>query len=299
MTTASTESAVALGIFDGVHIGHRAVLQAATACQADGLEPAAFTFWTASIPAKHGEPMQYLYTDTMKHRLMEKNGIQRILSPLFPALAELDGETFCKDYLQQQLHAKRVFCGADFRFGKGAAWNVEDLKRFGQAMGFAVKIVEAVRQDGEIISSSRIRQLLLDGEIKQAALLLGAPYQLEGVVQRGAQLGRTIDFPTINIPFAEGQLVPRHGVYLSRVYLAEDIVRDGITNIGVKPTVSNAGIPVSETHLLSFDGDLYGTHCRLELLHFLRPEKQFDGLSQLKQAIATDVAAAKEMILRR
>ena len=146
-----------------------------------------------------------------------------------------------------------------------------------------------MEQDGAVISSSRIRQLLLDGEIQQANRLLGAPYQISGIIQHGAALGRTIQFPTINLSLAPEQLVPLYGVYRAKVYLKDGSVWNGVTNIGTKPTVSNACIPVAETHLLGFQGDLYGQFCRIELLDFLRKEQKFSGLDELKAAIADNI----------
>ena len=161
----------------------------------------------------------------------------------------MDGETFCRVYLHDKMHAKKLFCGRDFRFGNRAAWGVADLAAFGEIFGFTVELIDAVEQDGAVISSSRIRQLLLDGKIQQANRLLGAPYQISGIIQHGAALGRTIQFPTINLSFAPEQLVPLYGVYRAKVYLKDGSVWNGVTNIGTKPTVSNACIPVAETHL--------------------------------------------------
>lgn len=161
-------SAVALGLFDGVHIGHRAVLAAAVACQADGLTPAAFTMQTTSVRIKRGEPLRYLYPDDTKQQLLTAAGIQTVVSPPFPEIAAMDGETFCQVYLHDQMHAKKLFCGRDFRFGNRAAWGVADLAAFGETFGFTVELIDAVEQDGAVISSSRIRQLLLDGKIQQA-----------------------------------------------------------------------------------------------------------------------------------
>ena len=250
-------SAVALGLFDGVHIGHRAVLAAAVACQADGLTPAAFTMQTTSVRIKRGEPLRYLYPDDTKQQLLTAAGIQTVVSPPFPEIAAMDGET--------------------------------DLAAFGETFGFTVELIDAVEQDGAVISSSRIRQLLLDGKIQQANRLLGAPYQISGIIQHGAALGRTIQFPTINLSLAPEQLVPLYGVYRAKVYLKDGSVWNGVTNIGTKPTVSNACIPVAETHLLGFQGDLYGQFCRIELLDFLRKEQKFSGLDELKAAIADNI----------
>ncbi len=150
---------------------------------------------TTSVRIKRGEPLRYLYPDDTKQQLLTAAGIQTVVSPPFPEIAAMDGETFCRVYLHDQMHAKKLFCGRDFRFGNRAAWGVADLAAFGEIFGFTVELIDAVEQDGAVISSSRIRQLLLDGKIQQANRLLGAPYQISGIIQHGAALGRTIQFP--------------------------------------------------------------------------------------------------------
>ena len=252
-------------------------------------EGVAFNRIDLAAAGKRGEPLRYLYPDDTKQQLLTAAGIQTVVSPPFPEIAAMDGETFCRVYLHDQMHAKKLFCGRDFRFGNRAAWGVADLAAFGETFGFTVELIDAVEQDGAVISSSRIRQLLLDGKIQQANRLLGAPYQISGIIQHGAALGRTIQFPTINLSLAPEQLVPLYGVYRAKVYLKDGSIWNGVTNIGTKPTVSNACIPVAETHLLGFQGDLYGQFCRIELLDFLRKEQKFSGLDKLKAAIADNI----------
>lgn len=169
------------------------------------------------------------------------------------------------------------------------------LRQFGAEMGFAVHQVAPVLADGEKISSSTIRQALLDGKPEQAAALLGAPYAVLGNVVHGAALGRTHAVPTINIPFAAGQLVPRYGVYVSRTHTPQGCF-DSVTDIGVKPTVSEAQLPAAETFLLDFSGDLYEQPCRVELLHFLRGERKFPNVEQLYRQIAQDQKDSREWL---
>lgn len=292
-TSLTQKSAVALGLFDGVHLGHRAVLQAATACaRQNQLLPCAFTFAVASVPMKQGVPLDYLYTDVQKRLLLAQCGIKALYCPSFQELKEMDGAAFCRRILKEKLQAEEVFCGGDFRFGAGAAWDFDALCGFGKAMGFRVHCIEPVRNGGEKISSTMIRQKLREGKAEEAAVLLGAAYQIFGRVSHGAALGRTRAVPTINIPFADGQLVPRYGVYASRTHTSEG-VWDSITNVGVKPTVSTEKRPGAETFLLDFSGDLYDTDCLVELLHFLRPEQQFPDVDALYRQIAQDQAACR------
>lgn len=281
-------SAVALGLFDGVHQGHRAVLHAAAECAAaQGLSACAFTFAADSVPVKQGTALEYLYTDVQKFSLLEDCGIQTVFCPTFPQLRALDGEAFCRRVLVELFHAKEVFCGADFRFGAKAAWDVAALCAFGDQMGFAVHQVAPVCCDGVIISSTAIRSAVKQGKPELAAKLLGAPYQVCGNVVHGAALGRTHAVPTINIPFAPGQLVPRYGVYVSRTHTRQGVF-DSVTDIGVKPTVSETQSPAAETFLLDFSGDLYEQPCKVELLHFLRPEQKFSDVEMLYRQIARD-----------
>lgn len=284
----SQECAVALGFFDGVHCGHRAVLKAAVACaETQNLLPCAFTFAADSIRVKQGVPLSYLYTDAQKQSRMEDCGIRAVYCPPFSDLHTLGGEAFCRRVLVELFHAKEVFCGGDFRFGAKAAWDFDALCAFGKSMGFRVHLVDPVMCGTEKISSRMIRQALLDGEPEYAAKLLGAPYRIIGKVAHGNAIGRTKEVPTINMPFANGQLVPKYGVYVSRTQTPQGEY-DSITNIGVKPTVSESGIAGAETYLLDFSGDLYETSCSVELLHFLRPERKFSELNELYHQIAED-----------
>lgn len=290
------ESAVALGFFDGVHLGHRAVLRAAADCAAEkGLLSGAFTFAADSVPVKQGRTLSYLYTDRQKMQELEACGIERVYCPPFSQLCALDGAAFCREVLAGLFHAREVFCGGDFHFGAKAAWDVASLRQFGAEMGFAVHQVAPVLADGEKISSSTIRQALLDGKPEQAAALLGAPYAVLGNVVHGAALGRTHAVPTINIPFAAGQLVPRYGVYVSRTHTPQGCF-DSVTDIGIKPTVSEAQLPAAETFLLDFSGDLYEQPCRVELLHFLRGERKFPNVEQLYRQIAQDQKDSREWL---
>lgn len=284
----SASGAVALGLFDGVHLGHRAVLNAAAACaNAHGYTACAFTFAADSVPQKRGYTLEYLYTDVQKFALMEKCGITAVYASAFGEICALDGERFCQSVLIDRFHAKDVFCGADFRFGAKAAWNVEALEAFGIQMGFRVHRISPVCYGGEVISSTRIRRAVKTGMAEHAAALLGAPYQICGNVIHGAARGRKHAVPTINIPFASGQLVPAYGVYVSRTHTKQGTF-DSVTDIGVKPTVSQTQPPAAETFLLSFSGDLYNQPCTVELLHFLRAEQKFPDETALYRQIARD-----------
>lgn len=288
------ESAVALGLFDGVHLGHRKVLEGAAKSEPYGLLPCAFTFNTETFPKKHGKPFEFLYTDESKSRLLSECGIKAIYSPTFSEICSIDGESFCRDILKGVLRAKCVFCGSDFRFGKDAGCGFEELVRFGREMGFETVLVDAVNICGNEVSSTLIREYLSTGRPETAAKLLGRAYEISGEIIHGKALGRTIDFPTINQSFKKNQLVPAKGVYLSQIQTSRGIFY-GVTNIGVKPTVTSENIPLAETNIFDFTGDLYGEFCVTKLLRYLRPERKFENIAALKAAITQDCENARRL----
>lgn len=288
------ESAAALGLFDGVHLGHRKVLDAAAKSSAEGLLPCAFTFNTETFPKKHGRPFEFLYTDESKERLLGESGIKAVYSPSFSEICMAGGECFCRDILRGMLNARRVFCGSDFRFGKGAQCGFEELSAFGRKMGFEAVLIDDVNIGGSEVSSTRIREYLRTGRPEMAAELLGRPYEISGEIIHGKALGRTINFPTINQCFKKNQLVPAKGVYLSEIQTGKGLFF-GVTNIGVKPTVTNENIPLAETNIFDFEGDLYGEYCITRLLRFLRPERKFENITALTAAISQDCENARRL----
>lgn len=286
----SNKTAAALGLFDGVHLGHRAVLGAAAEMAGQGLVPCAFTFPPDCAAAKGADG--YIYGEAEKSFILENSfGITRVLAPPFAAVCGMDGESFAREMICGEMNAAIVFCGNDFRFGRGASCGTAELARFGEKYGFAVKTVEDVCFSGERVSSTAIRGLLKAGDAEKAAALLGEPYMMLGTVERGAALGRTIGFPTINQFFGKGRLVPAFGVYASRTW-AEGRCYPSVTNIGVKPTVHYGGAPLAETHICGFSGDLYGKTIRVYLTGFIRPEMKFSSLDELKEQINSDISAA-------
>lgn len=288
-----TKTAVALGLFDGVHQGHRAVLQAALRQKPNGLTPAAFTFH--SEMAAHKGAAGFIYTTDTKRWLMEQEcGMERIYAPSFELVSGLTGDEFAKTILLERMNAAFVSCGEDFRFGKCALWDVQDLVKFGRKYGFAVEIVEEVRMGGNVVSSTSIRELLLQGNLQEVNRLLGSPYLLHSQVMHGAHLGSTIGFATINQHFAEGQLVPMYGVYASETQTPEGWF-PSVTNVGVKPTVTSAGIPLAETHILDYTGDLYGKTVTVALTERLRGEQKFDSLAALTAQLDKDITMRRQL----
>lgn len=283
------KTAVALGLFDGVHLGHRAVIDAALAQRENGLTATVFTFEPECVLRKSGGSSGYIYTRTEKEILLrEQIGVDDIVSPPFEQLCSLSGEKFTREVLSGQLNAAYVCCGDDFRFGRNAACGARELTDYGRRYGFAVEVVSPVEYGGSAVSSSRIRELLQSGDITAANELLGSAYFINATVTDGNHIGRTIDFPTINQEFAEGQLVPRYGVYSTHANVGGRVL-PSVTNVGVKPTVGGVDRPLAETHIIGYSGDLYGKNVDVCFSGFIRPERKFGSLDELKAQIAADI----------
>ena len=284
------KTAVALGIFDGVHRGHRRVLS--KAFSHDELKRAVFTFNTHTVDSK-GRDYKMLITDSFKRRLLERAGAEYIYSPDFYTLKMMPAEEFARDILKGALHAEVAVCGERFRFGHKAEGDSEALIRYGRKYGFSVEIVERLDENGTRISSSLIRQLVSEGEIEKANRLLGYSYGYCCEVIHGNEIGRTWDFPTINQQIPDGLVLPRFGVYVSNVHI-NDRCFTGVTNIGVKPTVEHDIKPLAETFIVGFEGDLYGKDIEIELFEFIRPERKFDSFDELKAEIKRNTEYAKQ-----
>lgn len=279
-------TAVALGYFDGLHLGHIGVIGAALA-QKD-LKPAVFTFNCDTTLPKFKSPEDIISFEN-KCELLEKMGVEYLCAPDFAEVCTLTDEDFVRELLHKRLNAGFACCGRNFRFGLGGFGTPERLAELGAGYGIAVRIVEDVCLDGEMISSSRIRELIRRGEIREANILLGYELQFSLPVVTGNKLGRTLSFPTINQIIPATNVIPRFGVYASYVSIHGRNYR-GITNIGIRPTVVSGGETVMETHIFNFSGELYGEKITVSLTEFLRPERKFTGLDELKEQIAKDIA---------
>lgn len=280
---AQGETVAALGIFDGVHLGHRRVLGAA--CErAKRLHAssAVFTFNTLSVTSKG--KLDALLTDEDKLRRFEEIGIEYVYAADFDDLRDLTAEQFVSRILIDKMHAVCVVCGEDFRFGKGGVADSTDLKRLCAERGVETVVVSRLSIGGEIVSSTRIRELIQSGNIAHANALLGYRWRLTALVCHGNQLGRTWDFPTVNQIIPDRLALPGFGVYCSKVRIGGRLC-PGVTNIGVKPTIGEGSPPLAETHILGFEGDLYGKPLETELYEFIRPEKRFSSFSELKAEI--------------
>lgn len=291
---------LAIGMFDGVHLGHRAVVKAAVAAaRASGGIAAVLTFWPhPSALFRPENPTRLIHDAATKSRLLLALGVDAVITQAFTTeLARVSAEDFLPWLKQRLPRLTAVYVGENFRFGCSRRGDVALLQASGQAHHVQVVSMPRVTLDDEPVSSTRIRTLLESGDIRAANALLGYAYFIAGVVRRGKRLGRTIGFPTLNVPWSPG-LRPRFGVYAVRVSGPKSPTPvPGVANYGLRPTVENVTEPLLEVHLL--DGSPFGEGdaVTVELLHFLRPEKKFAGLDELKTQIAQDRNAA-EAILR-
>lgn len=288
---ADKKTAVAMGIFDGVHKGHRAVFDRAKDYRKDEIFPAVFTFVTESIMHKHDSQYSFIIPNDKKLSLADQYGMEYVCCPDFADVRDMSAEQFVSEILVGKLNAAAVVCGPEFRFGKGASSGTETLRQLGDKFGFTVETVEPVNIDNIKVSSTIIKELISSGDIKKANALLGYSFSVDSTVVHGNEIGRTIDFPTLNQEFLPGQVIPRYGVY------ATETVFDGtsyasVTNVGVKPTVAGSSPPLAETHILGFSGDLYERNPEVRFNEFIRPECRFGSLEELRAQIRKDIQTA-------
>lgn len=283
-----------LGVFDGLHLGHQKIMATVVErAKAIGAVPTAITFDPhprAVLLPENAPPL----LQTLDQRLgaLEVLGIrQTIIIPFSKEFAATNAEEFLRDIVKERLHAREVYLGKGFAFGKGRAGNIRLLREMSLELGFFADEVEEVQLRGQRISSSQIRQLLLEGKVNLARRMLGRPYGVEGRVIHGQQRGRTIGFPTANL-MTLNRVVPRAGVYVTAT-LIEGAWRRSITNIGVRPTFETDSQPTIETYVLDWDGDLYGDVIRVRFLHRVRDERKFAGIEELKTQISRDLRRAK------
>jgi riboflavin kinase/FMN adenylyltransferase len=292
-------ASVALGNFDGVHRGHRQVIaQAAKAAAALHAPLGVVTF--------HPHPRLYFGRETDPFHLMTLEQQSRALDslgvdlfyvlPFDAELAAMSDETFARQVLHEGLGARHVAAGFDISFGAGRTGSPESLHRFGDALGFGVSIAQPVADpDGEKCSSSAVRQALRDARPDRAAALLGRPFAVEGVVVHGDKLGRTIGFPTANIPIGD-YVRPAYGIYAVRTRLADGREIPGVAYVGRRPTVEGVDERL-EVHLLDFDEDIYGQTLETDFVAFLRGDEKFDGLDAMVAQMDRDKDRARAILM--
>ena len=282
------QTAVTVGKFDGFHLGHRSLLSAVLKEKERGLASCVITFSTAVDTGR-----KVIYTKEEQRKLCESMGIDVLAEyPLDESMREMTAEQFVAEILCKKLQAKVIVAGEDFRFGKGREGDVALLRALEETYGYRTVCVPKVTEESVRISSTGIRGLLAEGKVAEANELLGRPYAVFGEVLHGKKLGRTLGFPTMNLIPSGEKLLPVYGVYVTRTK-ADGQWFDGITNIGLRPTVDSDEQVSVETHLFSYEGDLYGKQVEVQFLTFLRPERKFPDVDSLQGAMKEDVKNAK------
>lgn len=282
---------IALGFFDGVHIGHGALLKKTCEQAAElGAIPAAMSFDTHPDTLVFGTPTELLNTmDERKHLMQSLYGIEDVIFCHFDkAMMNMDWEAFVEDYLVRELHACHLVCGHDYHFGARGFGNAERLTEKCRALGLGCDVIGEVKLDGVTVSSTYLRRLLKEGRMEEAVRFLGHGHIISGIVQHGDSRGHTLGLPTANLALDASLLVPAFGVYGGWADAGALGRYPTAVNLGVHPTVHELPRPVAEASLLGFEGDLYGRFLRLELLFQVRPERQFSSLQELTAQIARD-----------
>lgn len=287
---------VAIGTFDGLHRGHQAIVEKAVqAARTMEGSAAVLTFEphpsAVLAPDRHPvllSPFEY------KVHLLEQAGVDELVAlPFDAAFAALSPGEFCESVLSSRLNARQVMVGENFRFGAGGVGTAEDLIAFGRESGFSVTAIGLVIARGLPVSSTRIRRLVTEGRVEEAAELLGRPHALDGFVGGGAGRGRDLGTPTANLEVSGGVAVPAPGVYVTRTLVAAGDLRPSVTSIGTNPTFETDEVVRIETFVLGFSGNLYGRRIRVEFLEWIRGQHAFPDAAALQARIADDVRAAE------
>ena len=287
---------IALGFFDGVHLGHAALLHRVRRRSRELNATAAalsFDVHPSALLSGHSVPL----LNTPKDRvwlLREHWGMDEVILAHFDEkMRHQSWDSFVTDYLAGELHAVHVVAGCDYRFGAKGIGDAQKLRKKCAELGIGCDIEGMVYLDGQEVHSTLIRELLLSGRMEEARRFLGHPHLLSGRVVQGKGLGHTLGFPTVNLPFPEGVLVPAHGVYAAKVWVG-NTSHIAAVNIGVRPTVEQAGQVNLEAFLLDFQGDLYDQPLRVELYHFIRGEKRFESVEALTSEVLRNAEQVRE-----
>lgn len=297
--TRRKELALTMGFFDGVHLGHRELIQTvAHDAEIMGLESAVLTFWPHPRLVLHKDPekLRFLNTLNEKAKIIAKFGIDYFIVQEFAKeFFNLDANDFI-NLLVNDYKVKHFVVGADHRFGKGGTGDSNLLNKLSVEMGFTVKVVPSQKVDGVDVSSTKIREALLSGNLKLANQMLGYPYLITGAVQSGNQLGRKIGFPTANIrPNDPLKLIPKEGVY-AVIVNANDTIYKGMLNIGFRPTIDTNNKQSIEVNIFDFENDLYNSGIEVALVSRLRDEKRFPSIEHLKEQLVIDKQNALEAL---
>lgn len=286
-------TALSLGKFDGVHRGHEELITRLMCYRRQGLKTAVFTF---DIPPKkltENQNYRLLTTNEEKRAIFEERGVDYLLQcPFTPEIMCMEPENFV-EWLVRSLRVKSIVVGTDFHFGHNRRGDHVLLEQLSGQLGYELVVVDKLQYHGRDISSSYVREEILKGNMETANALLGYPFFVQSEVIHGRQLGRTLGIPTINMELPAEKLLPPKGVYVTRVQLGEHTYT-GVTNVGQKPTVNHNHKVGVETHILDFEGDLYGHTLRVSFFNFLRPERKFASVEELKEQMERDIETGRK-----
>lgn len=286
--SAKIKGAIAIGKFDGIHVGHQALLECIINMKQKGMQAVVFTFSPSPEEFFRGQVLPVIDTVEEKYSNFETMGVDVLVEyPLTKESAAISPQDFMEKILLEKLHAGYVVSGTDLSFGNKGLGNSTMLSAFAHANGFQYEMIDKICIDNKEVSSTAVRAAIIEGRMEDAAKMLGREYRISGEIVHGRALGRTMKMPTINVIPSKQKLLPPSGVYAT-VTILDDREILGVTNIGYKPTVSNEMKLGVETHLFDFDEDVYGKHVTVKILHFIRPEMQFSGIDSLAKQIEED-----------
>ena len=294
----NTQSVITIGTFDGVHVGHRAIMQRLVGSAKElGLVSVVLTFFPhPRMVLQKNSDIKLINTLAEKKQLLEDNGLDYfVVEPFTYEFSRLTALQYVRDILVGQLKAKKIIIGYDHRFGRNRNADIQDLKKYGVEFGFEVEEISAQQLDEVSVSSTKIRKALAKGDIYTANTYLGYPFTITGTVTKGKALGRTIGYPTANLHVPQTyKLIPKNGVYVVKAII-QNTITYGITSIGTNPTVGGTAKSI-ETFFLDTNTDLYNKQLQLQFLQHIREEATFKDLEDLKKAIQKDEAFARDYI---
>ena len=282
-------TAVTIGKFDGIHMGHKKLMEKIIDKKQMGMRSCVFTFDNPPSNVLSGREQKVITTSVERQNIVKEMGIELYVEcPFVPEILTMEPETFIDEILVQKLHVKYIAVGPDCRFGHNRKGDYELLRKLQNKYGYTVEMIEKECYQGAEISSTLIRNEIEKGNMKVVEKLLGRPFSYEGEVVYGKQLGRKLDFPTLNILPDVHKVLPPKGVYVSLTKIRSRVYR-GISNIGYKPTVSKERMTGVETYLFDFNRQVYGEYISVALLDFRRPELKFETIGQLKDTVKKDI----------
>ncbi len=290
--TLTGKTAIALGFFDGLHLAHQEVIKAVVDAKSRGLIPTVMTFSISKSAPPNKLNIKTILTDEQKFIEFEKLGVCQVVNPNYSELHGIEPDYYFEEFLVKRLNVAEISCGFDYTFGKMASGNIALLRELCEKHNIRLTVLPELEKDGFTISSTKIRECIIEGDIPTANDLLGYEYYTFGEVQHGKRIGNTIGFPTINQALTTSQVIPKYGVYKTTTYIDGQAYKS-VTSVGVKPTIAGVRLPLVETYIIGYKGDAYGKFAKVCYSEMLREEKKFLSIEELKQAIADDVKSVE------